>query len=82
MADEPHVPGRWPGRCLGVDPIGGDHQLAGVVEQVIEEDLRRQHGQDRQENGRAGRTEHVAEVRGRGHQDAFIPRPFRCGAPP
>jgi hypothetical protein len=43
----------------------GDGQLAGVVEQVVEQDLA---GQERQEQRRASGGEHAAEVAGRPHQ--------------
>ena len=69
--NELHVPRRRPGQRLGVDLVGRDHQLTGVVEQIVEEDLRRQHRKERQEHRGSGRTEHVAEVRGRGHQDVL-----------
>ena len=57
-----------PAQLLLVDVVGGDGQLAGVVEQVVEQDLRRQHRQERQEQRRAGGAEHVAEVARRPHQ--------------
>ena len=41
-ADEADVPVRRArGSCSGVDVVGGDGELAGVVEQVVEQDLRR-----------------------------------------
>ena len=55
-------------QLLVVDVVGGDGELAGVVEQVVEQDLRGQHRQERQEQRRAGGAEHVAEVAGRAHQ--------------
>ena len=56
---------------LGVDVVGGDGQLAGVVEQVVEQDLRGQHRQERQEQRGAGGAEHVPEVARRAHQDVL-----------
>ena len=53
---------------LGVDAVGRDRHLPDVVEQVVEQDLRRQHRQERQEQRRAGGAEHVAEVRRGRHQ--------------
>ena len=53
-ADERDVPVRRSAQLLLVDVVGGDGQLAGVVEQVVEQDLRRQHRQERQEQRRAG----------------------------
>ena len=49
-------------QLLLVDVVGGDGHLAGVVEQVVEQDLGRQHRQERQERGGDGDAEHVAEV--------------------
>src|SRR5664279_3395634 len=46
----------------------GNGELAGVVEQVVEQDLAGQHGQEGQEQRRAGGGEHVAEVAGGAHQ--------------
>ena len=40
-AHEGDVPGRRPGQDLGVDAVAGDRHLADVVEQVVEQDLRR-----------------------------------------
>ena len=54
--------------CSGVDAVGGDGQLRGVVEQVVEQDLAGQHRQERQKHGRRGRGEHVAEVVRGAHQ--------------
>ena len=61
------------GRCeqLLVDVVGRDRHLADVVEQVVEQDLRRQHRQEAQEQRRAGGAEHVPEVRRRAHQDVL-----------
>jgi hypothetical protein len=42
--------------------------LAAVVEQVVQQDLGRQHWQERQEQRRASGGQHVAEVAGRAHQ--------------
>jgi hypothetical protein len=56
------------GRLGRLDAVGGDGELAGVVEQVVEQDLGRQHRQKRQEQRGAGGAEHVAEVGRGGHQ--------------
>ena len=62
------VPVRRSGQLLLVDAVGRDRHLAGVVEQVVEQDLERQHRQERQERGGDGDAEHVAEVRRRAHE--------------
>ena len=56
---------------LRVDAVGRDRELADVVEQVVQQDLRRQHRQEREEQRRAGGAEHVPEVRRGGHQDVL-----------
>lgn len=58
-------------QLLRVDVIGGDGQLPGVVEEVVEQDLRGQHRQEGQHQGGSGRAEHVAEVAGGAHQDVL-----------
>ena len=80
-ADEADVPGGGAGDGLGVDPVGRDRQLADVVEQVVEEDLGREHRQERQEERCAGGAEHVPEVRRRRHQDVLHACSRRCAAP-
>ena len=67
-SDELDVPVRGAGEQLGVDEVGGDGHLAGVVEEVVEQDLAREHGQERQERGGDRGAEHVPEVRRRAHE--------------
>jgi hypothetical protein len=57
-----------PAEVFLVDVVGRDRQLAGVVEQVVQQDLRGQHRQERQEQRGSCRGEHVAEVARRAHQ--------------
>src|SRR6266516_8112246 len=45
--------------------------LGKVVEKVIQQDLRRQHGQERQEYKGASHTEHIPEVRTGSHQQVL-----------
>ena len=59
------------GEQLLVDVVGRDRHLADVVEEVVEQDLRRQHRQERQEQRGAGGGEHVPEVRRGAHQDVL-----------
>ena len=49
------VPVRRALELLLVDVVGRDRHLAGVVEQVVEQDLRREHRQEAQEQRGAGR---------------------------
>ena len=62
------VPVRGALELLLVDVVGRDRHLAAVVEQVVEQDLRRQHRQEAQEQRRGAGAEHVPEVRRRAHQ--------------
>src|SRR5579859_2532837 len=61
-SDEADVPGRWSDEDFGVDTVGGDGELAYVVEEVVEQDLGWEHGQEGKEQRGAGRAEHVPEV--------------------
>ena len=62
---------RRPREQLLVDVVGRDRHLADVVEKVVEQDLRRQHRQERQKQRRACGGKHVAEVGRRSHQDVL-----------
>src|SRR6185312_8279554 len=66
--DESRVPAGGAGELLGIDVVGGDGQLAGVIEQVVEQDLRGKHRQERQEQRRSRGAEHVLEIAGGAHQ--------------
>ena len=65
------VPVRRPDELLLVDAVGGDRHLARVVEQVVQQDLERQHRQEREERRGHRDAEHVAEIRRRPHQDVL-----------
>ena len=67
-ADQADVPLGGAREELLVDVVGRDRHLADVVEEVVEQDLRRQHRQEREEQRGAGGGEHVAEVRRGSHQ--------------
>src|SRR5207249_6058082 len=54
-----------------VDNVGGDRDLGQIVQEVVQQDLGRQHRQERQEEERAGHAEHVAEVRAGPHQQVL-----------
>src|SRR5262249_43032950 len=51
-----------------VDFVSRDRYLRQIIEEVVEQNLRRQHRQKRQKHRRGGHAEHVAEVRTRSHQ--------------
>ena len=72
-ADQADVPLGGAGEQLLVDVVGRDRHLADVVEEVVEQDLRRQHRQEGEEQGGAGGGEHVAEV-GRGAHQHVLDR--------
>jgi hypothetical protein len=61
--------GRW--SCSSSTLSVGDCHLAGVVEQVVEQDLGREHRQEAEEQRGAGGAEHVREVRRGSHEDVF-----------
>ena len=65
------VPVRGALELLLVDVVGRDRHLAGVVEQVVEQDLRREHRQEAQEQRGGAGAEHVPEVRRGAHQDVL-----------
>ena len=67
-ADECDVPMRRRVQLFVVDAVGGDRQLRGVVEQVVQQDLAGQHRQERQQRRGRRRAEHVAEIAGGPHQ--------------
>jgi hypothetical protein len=48
-----------------------DRDLGEIVEEVVEEDLPRQHRQEGEEQHRARHAEHVAEVRAGAHQEVL-----------
>ncbi len=85
--DEQHEPPdetdvRAVGRAqpIGVDLVGRNRDLRDVVEHVVEQDLRREHRQERQRQRRHGHAQHVSEVRARTHEQVL--HDVREGAPP
>ena len=70
-ADHADVPLGGSGEQLLVDVVGRDGHLADVVEEVVEQDLRRQHRQEGEKQGRARGGEHVPEVRRGAHEDVL-----------
>ena len=71
VADDPHVPSLRPAEEAVVHVVGRNRELGEVVEKVVEEDLRRQHRQERQEHRCRRHAEHVAEVRAGAHQQVL-----------
>ena len=65
------VPRSWLPDLVGVDIVGRDRGLTEIVEQVVGQDLDRQHRQERDEDARAEHAEHVAEVARRTHADVL-----------
>ena len=66
--DEGDVPALGLQRVGGVHAVRRDRHLGEVVEEVVEQDLQRQHGQEGQEERRRGHAQHVAEVGAGAHQ--------------
>ncbi len=71
VANEIHIQNLRTAHIFAVDRVERDRDLRHVVENVVEENLCRHHRQKRQEQGRAGHAEHVAEIRARPHHDVF-----------
>ena len=71
ITDEPHVPASRAGHVGTVHAVARNRDLRHVVEEVVQQDLRRQHRQKRQEHRRDRHAEHVAEVRARAHQQVL-----------
>ena len=67
-ADEGDVPVRRGVQLLGIDAVAGDGELAGVVEQVVQQDLPGKHREEGQHDGRDRCAEHVPEVARGSHQ--------------
>ena len=51
--------------------VGGDGHFRDVGEDVRQQDLLGQQGEKRQEQRGTGHTEHIAEIRARGHEHIF-----------
>jgi len=69
IANEGHVPAT---KCTDVGRVyvvGRDGNLRGVVEEVVEKDLRWQHRQKWKKDGRARHAEHIPKVRDGTHQE-------------
>ena len=62
----------------GVHVVCRDRHLGQVVEEVVEQNLCWEHGQERQEHKGAGHAEHVPEVRTGAHQQVlhYVPKRF------
>ena len=71
LANEPNLPSLGPVQQGGIHIVAGDADLRNVVKKVVQQDLRRQHGQEWQEERCRGHAEHVSEVRARAHDDVL-----------
>src|SRR5882672_9724462 len=54
-----------------VHAIQRNRNLRDVVEEIVKQDLHRQHGQERKEQGGTSHAKHVAKVRAGAHHDVF-----------
>src|SRR5690348_17759002 len=54
-----------------IDIVGWNRDLGEVIEEIVEQNLRRKHGQKGQEQHAGGHAEHVAEIGARAHQQVF-----------
>ena len=71
VADKSHVPALRSHQVFVIDIVQWQRDFGYVVEQVVEQDLQRQHRQKRQKQRGGGHAEHVAEVRTGGHHDVL-----------
>src|ERR1700756_5179263 len=63
IPDEFHIPSSGGTNRVLVNIIGWDCDLCRVIKEVVQQDLRRKHGQKREKHRCACHAEHVAEVR-------------------
>ena len=71
FADQANVPAVRLFDVTLVDMIGGNRNLRQVVQEVVEQDLFWQHGQEWQEDVRPRHTKHIAEIGTGAHQQVF-----------
>ena len=71
LPDEADLPAPGAGQERGVHVVSGDAELGGIAEEIVEQDLRGEHGEKGQEQRRPGHTEHVAEVGTAAHHDVL-----------
>ncbi len=80
-ADVRRVPLQWPAYQLLVHVVERNGDLRDVVQQVLHQQLQRQHRQERQEGGGHQHREHIAEVGTGGHADVLQHVVERAPAP-
>ena len=80
ITDKAHVPLLGLRQVFRIDMVQRQGNFRHVVEQVVEQNLQRQHGQKGQEKCRGRHAEHVAKVGTGGHHDVL--HDVAKGAPP
>src|SRR5207245_2441590 len=70
-ADIPEIPAARLLQVGSVDLVAGQRGLRHVVQQIIEQDLQRCHGQERQHQAGAQYAEHIAHIRAGAHAQVF-----------
>src|ERR1035437_6793783 len=71
LANEPNLPSLGPVQQGRINIVAGDTDLGNVIEEIVQQYLSRQHGQEWQEQRCPSHAEHVAEVRARAHDDVL-----------
>ena len=80
ITDELDVPALWFLYECSIHVVSRNRHLGKVVEEVVEQDLCRQHGQERQEDKGTGHTEHIPKVWTGPHQQVLHDIPERLTA--
>src|SRR5208337_2338149 len=68
IADQTDIPALGLFEVRLVNIVRGNGELAYVIKKVIQQDLRGQHGQERQEERGRRHAEHISKVRACAHQ--------------
>src|SRR5690348_1831385 len=62
VADQLDIPALRLLDKAGINMIGWNRHLCQIIEKVVEQDLRGQHGEERQEQKRPGHAEHIPKI--------------------
>src|SRR5439155_8710179 len=71
IANQAYVPALGLVQKTVIDAVGRDGDLGQVVEQIVQQDLGRQHGQEAEEGGSGCHAQHVPKVGAGAHQQVL-----------
>src|ERR1035437_6982632 len=71
LANEADLPSLGPVQEGGINIVAGDADLGNVIQEIVQQNLGRQQGQEGQEQRCRSHAEHVAEVRTGSHDDVL-----------